>query len=212
MVSGGAGAWRSRGSREARPKPVSQTWPVAELTSTLAGLRSLWTSPRWWTCPKAAAMPTANCKKRPTSMGAPSKRSSGSPPGSSSTSMVRPRSRTSSSGRTAQELSSASLKLYSRARRSRLAGVGGSAAGHTASTAFRWPLGSRCQPRTRTRSPSCPKSWKLLSLSVPNWKDRFNGSTPRSSGWPLSTNCATMPSPKPASPSFDNDSVTSGAV
>ena len=31
----------SRGRREAMPKPVSQTWSVAELTSTLAGLMSL---------------------------------------------------------------------------------------------------------------------------------------------------------------------------
>ena len=28
MISGGAGAWRSRGSRDAMPKPVSQTWPA----------------------------------------------------------------------------------------------------------------------------------------------------------------------------------------
>ena len=27
MISGGAGAWRSRGSRDAMPKPVSHTWP-----------------------------------------------------------------------------------------------------------------------------------------------------------------------------------------
>jgi hypothetical protein len=48
MNSGGSGAWRSRGRREAMPKPVSQTWPVAELTSTLAGLMSLWMRPRSW--------------------------------------------------------------------------------------------------------------------------------------------------------------------
>ena len=29
MISGGAGAWRSRGSRDAMPKPVSHTWPAS---------------------------------------------------------------------------------------------------------------------------------------------------------------------------------------
>ena len=42
MNSGGAGDGRSRGRRDAMPKPVSQTWPVAPLTNTWAGLRSLW--------------------------------------------------------------------------------------------------------------------------------------------------------------------------
>ena len=31
MISGGAGACRSRGSRDAMPKPVSQTWPASRL-------------------------------------------------------------------------------------------------------------------------------------------------------------------------------------
>ena len=129
MVSGGSGACRSRGRREAMPKPVSRTSPVARFTRILAGLMSLWTRPRWWSLPRAAAMPMARRRKLPTSMGAPSSRSSGSPPGSSSTSMVRPRSRTSSSGRTAQAPSSSSFSPYSWARRSRVAGVGCSAAG-----------------------------------------------------------------------------------
>ena len=34
---------------------------------------SLWTRPRWWTWPRAAAMPMARRKKLPTSMGAPSR-------------------------------------------------------------------------------------------------------------------------------------------
>ena len=33
MISGGAGAWRSRGSRDAMPKPVSQTWPASPLST-----------------------------------------------------------------------------------------------------------------------------------------------------------------------------------
>ena len=141
MISGGSGAWRSRGRREAMPKPVSRTCPVAQFTRILAGLMSLWTRPRWWTLPSAAAMPMARRRKRPTSIGAPSSRSSGSPPGSSSTSMVRPPSRTSSSGRTAHAPSSSSFNPYSCARRSRLAGVGCSAAGSTASTALRLAVG-----------------------------------------------------------------------
>ena len=53
MNSGGSGDWRSRGRRDAMPKPVSQTCPVAESTSTLAGLMSLWMSPRPWSRPSA---------------------------------------------------------------------------------------------------------------------------------------------------------------
>ena len=41
MNSGAPGEWRSRGRREAIPKPISRTAPVAELTRTLAGLTSL---------------------------------------------------------------------------------------------------------------------------------------------------------------------------
>jgi hypothetical protein len=37
---GGSGDWRSRGRREAMPKPVSQTWPVAESTRILVGVQS----------------------------------------------------------------------------------------------------------------------------------------------------------------------------
>ena len=53
---------------------------------------------------------------------APSRRASGSPPGSSSTSMVRPSSRTSSSGRAAQAPSSSFLSSYSCASRSSASG------------------------------------------------------------------------------------------
>ena len=42
MNSGGSGDWRSRGRREAMPKPVSHTSPVARFTRILAGLTSLW--------------------------------------------------------------------------------------------------------------------------------------------------------------------------
>ena len=41
MISGGAGAWRSRTDSVAMPNPVSQTLPVAASASTLAGLMSL---------------------------------------------------------------------------------------------------------------------------------------------------------------------------
>ncbi len=52
MTSGGSGDWRSRGRRDAMPKPVSQTSPVATSTRTLAGLMSLWMRPRSWNWPK----------------------------------------------------------------------------------------------------------------------------------------------------------------
>ena len=71
------------------PKPVSLTSPVVRFTRILAGLMSLWTRPRRWTSPSVAAMLIARRKKFPTSMGAPRRGSSGSPPGSSSTSMAR---------------------------------------------------------------------------------------------------------------------------
>ncbi len=58
MISGGAGAWRSRGSRDAMPKPVSQTWPESS-TSTFSGLTSLWMRPRRWAWLSAADKPMA---------------------------------------------------------------------------------------------------------------------------------------------------------
>ena len=90
MNSGGAGACRSRGRREARPNPVSRTCPSAQFTRRWAGFRSLCTRPRAWSLPREAAMPTAKGRKLPTAMGVPSSRSSGSPPGSSSMSMLLP--------------------------------------------------------------------------------------------------------------------------
>ena len=65
MTSGGSGAWRSRGRREAMPKPVSRARPSAQFTRILAGLTSLWTRPRWCALPSAAAMPMARRRKRP---------------------------------------------------------------------------------------------------------------------------------------------------
>ncbi len=146
-------------------------------------MRSLWTRPRRWSWPRAEVMPMATRRKCPSSRGAPSNRSSGSPPGSSSTSMVRPPSRTSSSGRTAHALSSSPFNSYSWTRRSRLEGVGCSAVGSTTSTAFRWWSELRRQPRPRTRSSSWPRT--LLSPSVPNRKLRFMCRTPLSSLGPL---------------------------
>jgi len=69
----------------------------------------------------------ARPKKLPTFIGTPSGRSSGSPPSSSSTSILRPASRT--SGRAAHALSSSSFNSYSCVRRSRLAQDVWSAAG-----------------------------------------------------------------------------------
>ena len=93
MISGGAGAWRSWGSWEAIPKPMSQTLP-ASLTSTFAGLTSLCMRPCRWTWPSADAKPIAMFKTRVRSSGRPRSRSRsrsrGSPPGSLSTRIVRP--------------------------------------------------------------------------------------------------------------------------
>ena len=127
---------------------------------------SLCTRPRRWTLPSAAAMLIARRRKLPTSMGAPRRRSSGSPPGSSNTSMVRPRSRPSSSGRTAQAPSNSSFNPYSWARRARLAGDGCSAAGSTASTAPGLPSAPRRHARQKTRSPSSHKTWGVIFLSA----------------------------------------------
>ena len=192
MASGGSGDCRSREWREARPNPVSRTSSPAPLARICAGLRSLWTSPRRWSWPRAEAMPTARRKKRPSAMEVPSSRASGSPPGSSSTSMVRPPSRTSSNGRTAQVPSSSSFNPYSCSRRARLAGVGWSAAGHTASTGCHWPSASSLLPRPRTSSRSCPRTWKLLSPSVPNRKDGLKQRPPPSAAWRSQTDCATF--------------------
>ena len=85
-------------------------------------------------------MPTAKGRKLPTVMGAPSSRSSGSPPGSSSMSMLPPRSRSSARGRTAHAPSNTSFKPYSWARLSRQLGLGCSEAGTTASMALGSPL------------------------------------------------------------------------
>jgi len=41
MNSGGSADWRSRGNREAIPKPISHTWPVLGSIMTLAGFEVL---------------------------------------------------------------------------------------------------------------------------------------------------------------------------
>jgi hypothetical protein len=60
--------WRSRGPREALPKPVSHAWPDTPWTSTLAGLMSLWIRPRPCSRPNAADRPTARRKNGVTIM------------------------------------------------------------------------------------------------------------------------------------------------
>ena len=45
MNSGGSGAWRSRGRREAMPKPVSRTCPVADVDEHVGGLDVLVNEP-----------------------------------------------------------------------------------------------------------------------------------------------------------------------
>ena len=71
MTSGGAGAWRSRGSRDAMPKPVSRTLPAAS-TSTLAGLMSLWMRPLPVDLAERRREEMARRRKRVSSSGRPS--------------------------------------------------------------------------------------------------------------------------------------------
>src|ERR1700739_2442536 len=59
MNSGGPGDCRSRGSREAIPKPVSQAWPVAVSTRIFEGFRSLWITDRLCNWPSALKGPSA---------------------------------------------------------------------------------------------------------------------------------------------------------
>ena len=59
------------------PKPVSRTRPVAESTSTLAGLMSLWISPRPWSWPSALDRAMASRRNCPISMGCRTRRSRG---------------------------------------------------------------------------------------------------------------------------------------
>ena len=131
-------------------------------------------------CRRLRRARSPGARKRSVSIGRPSSWASGTPPGSSSTSKVRPRSRTSSSGRAAQAPSSSSFSAYSCARRSRVAAAGCPAAGSTASTACRLPSAPWRHARQKTRSPSSHKTWKLRSPSAPNRVDVLNCRTPPS--------------------------------
>src|SRR5215472_2454806 len=179
MNSGGSGVCRSRGRREAMPKPVSLTSPLMRFTRILAGFTSLWTMPRWCSLPNAAMMPMARRRKRAISIGAPSSRSSGSPPESSSTSMTWPRSRTSSSGRTAQARSSSSRNPYSLVRRSTQLAETGSAAGTTARTAVRAPPSTPRQALQKARSPSSHKTGRPPAPSATSREGAFIGGSAR---------------------------------
>lgn len=99
-------------------------------------------------------MLVASWRNRGVSIGSPRCRSSGSPPGSSRTSIVRPRSRTNSSGRTAHAASRWSFRPYSCASRSTVTVVGRSVAGSTTMYVCRSPPGPRRQALQKTRSSS----------------------------------------------------------
>ena len=176
MTSGGSGGCRSRGRRDAIPKPVSRTSSPAAFTRILAGLMSLWMRPRRCALPRTVAMPTAMRRKRPTSIGAPRRLPSNSPPGSSSTRVVRPRSRTSSIGRTAHVLSNSSFREYSWARRSIVVGAGCSKAGCMIRTFLRPSPAPSRHPRPKTSPPS---SDKILRPPIPFALNQEDGPTPK---------------------------------
>ena len=78
----------------------------------------------------------------------------------------------SSSGRTAHASSKSSFSPYSCVRRLRLPGVGCSAAGSTASTAFRSPPAPSRHPLQKTRSSSSHTTWSP-SPATPTQEDGF---------------------------------------
>ncbi len=149
IVSGGSGAWRSRGRSEAIPKPVSQTWSDPGSTITLAGFMSLWMMPCSWSLPSAVERPMAMRRNRVRSNRRSRNRSRGSPPGSSSTSIVRPSSRTRARGKTAHAGSSLLLSPYSCSSRLWVPCAGCFDQGATTRI---WPVS--LWPRYRTNSPS----------------------------------------------------------
>ena len=155
MNSGGSDDCRSRGSREAIPKPISQTWPVEGLTKTFAGFISLWIRPRACNCTSAALRPIAKRKSCPSSIGSSRTKSSGSAPGSSSSRKLRSCSCVRARGRTAHAGSSSAFKENSCSILLRQPGAGCSIAG------VRTRIGGgvasvwrRCRPRYRMNSPS----------------------------------------------------------
>ncbi len=93
---------------------------VCSAHQKFAGFKSLWTRPDGG-AGDGLAMARANRKKWSSFIGDPSSCSSGSLPGSSNISKVRPPSRISSSGRTAQARSAGRARLTSWANRSRTA-------------------------------------------------------------------------------------------
>src|SRR5208283_5108801 len=120
-------------------------------TRMLAGLISLWIRPCRASLPSAAARPTPKRRNRLNSIGCPRSRSSGSPPGSSSMSIVRPSERARVRGRAAQSEASSSRRAYSCSSRSKIAGTGCSETG----TTTRMPDRSLSPwPRCRTNSSS----------------------------------------------------------
>src|SRR5260221_13238683 len=153
MNSGGPGTWRSRERREAIPKPVSRARPVAGLRRTFGGFTSLWISPFSCNPLRAVAIPTAKRRKRVSSIGTGRNRSSVSPPGSSSTSVICPGWSERARGLTAQDESSSSLNEYSCSIFFMLPNAGCIDAGTRRRTDGE-PGWSECSPRYSTNSSS----------------------------------------------------------
>ena len=163
MVSGGSSACRSRGRRDAMPKSCESDFPARWIHQDICRLEVL----------VDEATPVELCEGRNDRNGQSQEatqlhRRAEQPverlaPGSSSISIVRPRSRINASGRTAQAPSNSSFNAYSWASRSRATGAGCSAASFTIRTSVRLPSAFRRRARQKTRSPSSHKTSRLSS-------------------------------------------------
>ena len=155
------------------PKPVSRTRRSRQFTRILAGLMSLWTRPRWWTLPSAAAMPMARRKKRlrlhrraeqPLERLAAGILEHQRGPAALADELQRPRRPC------AVQFVPQSIFVGEaiEGRRRRLL-RGGQHGQH----GVRLPSAPRRQARQKTRSPSSHKTWKLPSPSAPTRDDAF---------------------------------------
>ena len=162
-------AWRSRGSREAIAESRQpRLGPSPQFTKKIGGLNVLMDEAAPVHPAERGGDADREAQETPGSMGAPMRRSSGSPPGSSSRSRAFPCSCRSSNGRAAQVESSSSLSANSWARRSSAAGGEWPAAGKASRTDGSPPSPATRRPRQRMRSPSSDRSLRSQTPSTPS--------------------------------------------